>query len=277
VAEQALRDKRRIAAGLITFTVILLLLGPVATMVTYTYVVRDGADAVHFISDAARSEDVAALVGRLPESARNMIENAIDRLPRNIDELMIAMEGHEGSSRARPPRLFRPLPHSSDIRSCGSRARTSSPSSSPSSRSSARRRTSEGEFATRTFELRFWHALSVRRARLTVGSVRTVRYRRRQRRAHAHTARNTHAATKTNDRLAHSAVRSDPCGLRDAASFSRSDHCHGTTHCAAGDGSCAIFIHEVSGRRRAAPLEQPLEVGERNAQVLIQCRPPRRS
>jgi predicted PurR-regulated permease PerM len=91
-----LRDKRGIAAGLITFTVILLLLGPVATMVTY--VVRDGADAVHFISDAARSEDVAALVGRLPESARNMIENAIDRLPRNIDELMIAMEGHEGEA-----------------------------------------------------------------------------------------------------------------------------------------------------------------------------------
>src|SRR5262245_17786251 len=46
------RGKRGVAAGLLTFAVVVLLLGPVATIVTF--VVADGAEGIEFISNAAR-------------------------------------------------------------------------------------------------------------------------------------------------------------------------------------------------------------------------------
>jgi len=84
--------RRSIAAGLLTLAVILVLLGPVATMVTV--VIRDGADGARFVSEALRSEQVGALVDRLPESARNMVNDAIARLPRDLGQLMDTMGGH---------------------------------------------------------------------------------------------------------------------------------------------------------------------------------------
>jgi predicted PurR-regulated permease PerM len=81
-----------IAAGLITFGVVVLLLGPVGAIVTL--VIRDGADGVEFIAEAARSDDVARLIGHLPESARHTVLDAIDRLPRDLGQLMEALNGH---------------------------------------------------------------------------------------------------------------------------------------------------------------------------------------
>lgn len=86
------RGKRGIAAGILTFAAIVLLLGPVATIVTY--VIRDGADGVQFISDAVRSERVAALVDRLPESAADTVKGAIERLPRDAGQLFETVNGH---------------------------------------------------------------------------------------------------------------------------------------------------------------------------------------
>src|SRR5690606_16972711 len=62
------RGKRGIAAGVVTLLVVVMLIGPVATIVTF--VVRDGADGVRFISEALRSDEVAALVDYLPEGVR---------------------------------------------------------------------------------------------------------------------------------------------------------------------------------------------------------------
>lgn len=87
-----LRGKRGIAAGLITFAVVALLLGPVTTMVTF--IIRDGADGVRFVSEAVRSDDVAALVEYLPASASAAVKKAIEEMPRDLNELMGYVDGY---------------------------------------------------------------------------------------------------------------------------------------------------------------------------------------
>jgi predicted PurR-regulated permease PerM len=91
-----LRDKRGIAAGVIIFAVIVLLLGPVAMMATL--VIRDGADGVRFVWGAVHSHDVAVLVDYLPASARDVVSGVIDRLPRDLNEVMAQAEGHGGEA-----------------------------------------------------------------------------------------------------------------------------------------------------------------------------------
>src|SRR6187402_3056670 len=91
-----LRGKRGIAAGLITFAVVVLLLGPVATMVTF--VIRDGADGVRFVSEAVHSDDVAALVDHLPAGAREAVRDAIEGMPRDPNEVMSHVDGRGGQA-----------------------------------------------------------------------------------------------------------------------------------------------------------------------------------
>ena len=92
------RGRRGIAAGLITFVVIVLLLGPIAMLATF--VIRDGADGVRFVSEAVRSEDVAHLVDSLPASARDAVRDAIERLPTNLNEVMGEIDdGEQATSR----------------------------------------------------------------------------------------------------------------------------------------------------------------------------------
>jgi predicted PurR-regulated permease PerM len=88
-SSQRLRGRRGVAAALITFAVIVLLLGPIAAMITF--IVRDGADAVVFVSNALHSEEVADLVDSLPGSARDAVHHAIDQLPRDLEEVLRAV------------------------------------------------------------------------------------------------------------------------------------------------------------------------------------------
>lgn len=92
------RGRRGLAAGMLTIGVILLLLGPVATIVTF--VIRDGSDGVKFVSEAARSEDVAALVGRLPDATRDFVNDAIAHLPRTLGEVMGRVDTSGGEAAA---------------------------------------------------------------------------------------------------------------------------------------------------------------------------------
>lgn len=87
-----LRGKRGGAAGLITFAVVAVLLGPLTTMVTF--IVRDGADGVRFVSEAVHSDDVAALVGYLPAGARAAATDAIEGMPRDLNEVMGYVDGY---------------------------------------------------------------------------------------------------------------------------------------------------------------------------------------
>ncbi len=93
-----LRGKRGVAAGLITFAVIVLLLGPVAMMATF--VIRDGADGVRFVSEAVHSDAVVALVDYLPASAREVVRDAIERMPRDPGEIMGNVDGHGAEAAA---------------------------------------------------------------------------------------------------------------------------------------------------------------------------------
>ena len=99
-----LRGKRGIAAGVITFAVIVLLLGPVAMMVTF--VIRDGADGVRFVSDTVHSNDVAALVAYLPANARDVVGEAIERMPRDLNELLEHVGGHSGEAASTVGKAF---------------------------------------------------------------------------------------------------------------------------------------------------------------------------
>jgi predicted PurR-regulated permease PerM len=78
--------KRNLAAGLLTVGVVLLLLGPVAMIAAF--VIRDGSDGVRFASDAVRSDDVARMVRLLPDATQEFVNDAIARVPRNLDDVM---------------------------------------------------------------------------------------------------------------------------------------------------------------------------------------------
>ncbi len=79
-----LRGHRGIAAGLLTFSVVVVLVGPVTMLATL--VIRDGSDGLRFVSEALHSEEVAKLVELLPSSAGQFIDDGIARLPNNLEE-----------------------------------------------------------------------------------------------------------------------------------------------------------------------------------------------
>lgn len=90
--------KRGIAAGILTVGVVLLLLGPIAAMATF--IIRDGNDGVRFVSDAARSPEVADLVAYLPEAARDVVSDALARVPRSIGEIAGSVDSGGGDTAA---------------------------------------------------------------------------------------------------------------------------------------------------------------------------------
>jgi predicted PurR-regulated permease PerM len=92
------RGRRGLAAGFLTVGVILVLVGPVATIVTF--VIRDGSDGVRFVSEAAHSRDVAELVEYLPDATRDFVNAAIARLPRDLNEVMGKVDSEGGNAAA---------------------------------------------------------------------------------------------------------------------------------------------------------------------------------
>ena len=80
------RGRRGLAAGIVTFLVVVIALGPLAALVAL--LVRDGAEGVQYILDTVHSQRVADTVGWLPESARTAVLHAIDELPRTLGEVV---------------------------------------------------------------------------------------------------------------------------------------------------------------------------------------------
>lgn len=83
--------RRALAAGSITFVAVLLLLGPITMLAAF--VIRDGADGLSYVSEAVRGDDVARLVDHLPEAARASVHGAIERMPKDLGDMM----GHVGT------------------------------------------------------------------------------------------------------------------------------------------------------------------------------------
>lgn len=94
-----LKLKRRgVVAGAIAFLVVVLILGPLSALVAV--VIRDGSDGLRFISETLQSEQVAALVDRLPDGLRDFINDGLDRLPANIEEAMGQVGERSGDAAA---------------------------------------------------------------------------------------------------------------------------------------------------------------------------------
>ena len=87
-----------LAAGLLTFGVVLIVIGPLAMLVAK--VVRDGADGVQFLLDTVHGPQIKNMVGWLPDSARDTVLQTIAELPRTFSEVM--GEVGENSASAAP-------------------------------------------------------------------------------------------------------------------------------------------------------------------------------
>lgn len=80
------RGRQGLAAGVITFLLVVIVLGPLAALVAL--VIRDGAEGVQYLLDTVHSERIAHIIGWLPEGARNAVLDAINDLPRNLGEVV---------------------------------------------------------------------------------------------------------------------------------------------------------------------------------------------
>jgi predicted PurR-regulated permease PerM len=89
------RGRRGIAAGVISLLVVVTVLGPIAMLVAF--IIRDGSDGVRFVLDTVHNPRVAELVGWLPDSARDTVLEAIDGLPRNLEEV-VGQVGAQGKT-----------------------------------------------------------------------------------------------------------------------------------------------------------------------------------
>ena len=90
--------RRGVAAGVLTSGVVLLLLGPIAAMAAF--IIRDGNDGVRFVSDAARSQEVADLVEYLPATSRDVVVDALARVPRDIGDIAGTVDSQGGDAAA---------------------------------------------------------------------------------------------------------------------------------------------------------------------------------
>jgi len=73
-----LRGRRRLAAGLFVFAVVVVLVGPLVALAAF--LLREGHEALEFVSQAVRSDSVTHLVAKLPESLEKVITAALARL-----------------------------------------------------------------------------------------------------------------------------------------------------------------------------------------------------
>ncbi|HEY5949418.1 MAG TPA: AI-2E family transporter [Kofleriaceae bacterium] len=80
------RGRRGLAAGIITALVVVIVLGPLAMLIAV--IIRDGADGVRFLLDTVHSQPVTDLISWLPESARDTVQDAINSLPRTLEEVV---------------------------------------------------------------------------------------------------------------------------------------------------------------------------------------------
>jgi predicted PurR-regulated permease PerM len=92
-----LGGRRGIAAGVLTLGVIVLLIGPLAALVAL--IIRDGSDGLRFVAETARSEPVRQLIDRLPDSAADVVRDALGRLPRDMGEA-VGQAGAHGEQTA---------------------------------------------------------------------------------------------------------------------------------------------------------------------------------
>jgi predicted PurR-regulated permease PerM len=91
-----LGGRRAAAAGILTVAIAVILLGPLATLLTY--VIRDGSDALRFVASTAAGADFTDLVALLPDAARDLVNDAIARLPADLGEALGLVSAADGQA-----------------------------------------------------------------------------------------------------------------------------------------------------------------------------------
>ena len=86
------RGRSSVAAGFIAVLVIVIILGPLGTLAAI--VVRDGSDGLQFVANTLRGEAVSDLLRYLPESAREVVTDAIAAIPTTIEEVVGQVGAH---------------------------------------------------------------------------------------------------------------------------------------------------------------------------------------
>ena len=90
-----MKGSRGRAAALVTFGILVAVLGPVAGAATV--VVGQAADAVNWLSNAVHQEGLTGLLDRLPEAARPLASSLAERLPHGAKEFEEALRDWVGA------------------------------------------------------------------------------------------------------------------------------------------------------------------------------------
>lgn len=73
-----LRDRPRLAAGILVLAVVVVLVGPLVALAAF--LLQEGNEALKFVADAVRGDSVSHLVAKLPESFQKIADEALARL-----------------------------------------------------------------------------------------------------------------------------------------------------------------------------------------------------
>ncbi len=73
-----LGGRDRLSASLLTFTVVILLVGPLVAF--SAFIVKEGSDGVKFVTETVRGKSVTGLIEKLPAPVRGAAEDALERL-----------------------------------------------------------------------------------------------------------------------------------------------------------------------------------------------------
>jgi predicted PurR-regulated permease PerM len=92
-----LRGRPRLAAGILVFALVVVLLGPLVGLAAF--LIREGNEALKFVAGAVRSDSVAHLVARLPDSLEKIVGEALARL-QDVDRMVEGQLGAQGGKAA---------------------------------------------------------------------------------------------------------------------------------------------------------------------------------
>jgi predicted PurR-regulated permease PerM len=83
-----LRCKRGVASGLLTFGVVLAVIGPIVALSAFA--VNEATEGIAYVSETVQSEGVKGLIEKLPQPLRDIAQELVQRLPKtpgaDIDE-----------------------------------------------------------------------------------------------------------------------------------------------------------------------------------------------
>jgi predicted PurR-regulated permease PerM len=92
-----LRGRSRLAAGILVFALVVVLLGPFVALAAF--LLKEGNEALKFVAAAARGDSVAHLVAKLPDSLEKIVREALARLL-DVDRMVEGQLGAQGGKAA---------------------------------------------------------------------------------------------------------------------------------------------------------------------------------